>query len=84
MKMLDIKYVRSEDWQGLYVNGWLKIEGHSISTYQVIYIVASYLKEAKDFTLEELVVNQEWMEEQGDLPNKFYGIPEEAIEWRYE
>lgn len=78
--MTDIKYVVGEDWQGLYVNSWLKIEGHTIPTYQAIHIIAKSCY--GDIQTEEILVNQEWLEEQGNLPNRFSDIPENVIEKR--
>lgn len=77
--MLDIKYVLGEDWEGIYINDWLKIEGHDVSTFQAIYIVASYMKEFNDFKIKVLTVNQEWLEDQGSFPIAFENIPKESV-----
>lgn len=78
--MVVIQYVVADDWQGLYVNEYLKIEGHDISMYQALNIVAKYCIGADDVRIEKNYVNQEWMEDNGNLPNKYAEIPKEMIE----
>lgn len=76
--MTDIKYVTSEDWQGIYINGWLAIEGHEIQTYQAMHIVAKSCK-GKNVKIEEIHVDKHWLEDVGNLPNKLDDIPSEYI-----
>ncbi len=66
---MDNKYilVRCDDWEGLYKNGELLDEGHDIDL-------------AKHLGIERVYVNQEWVEEKVNFPNKLSDIPEEVIE----
>ena len=80
--MTIIQYVVVDDWQGLYINGDLKIEGHEISMYQAIHIVAKYCLDTNKVRIEKIYLNQEWVEDNGNLPNKFSEIPQEMFEER--
>jgi hypothetical protein len=58
--MEKITYVRGQDWEGLYIDGELVEEGHSICVEEVV--------EALGFTCERIMADQEWLEDRGDLP----------------
>ena len=82
--MLDIKYVEGDDWAGLYINGNLKCEGHRIRINEGIETIRDYVNDFSvnlnliNFTSYE--VDQDWLEDRGDLPSKFNGIPKGMLE----
>lgn len=55
-----LSWVLEDNWEGLYVDGVLKAEGHSISVRDVA--------QALGVALEVLVADERWLEEQGRLP----------------
>lgn len=67
-----------EDWEGLYINGKLKVEAHEILAEEALEIVFDFIDEGK--TLEDshfmrVDVDQNWLEEQDSLPNNYMDIP---------
>lgn len=82
--MLEIKYVKGEDWEGLYINNNLKCEGHRVRTDDAIEAIRDYVN---DFSVNLNLINftsydvdQDWLEGRGDLPSKFDGIPNGMLE----
>ena len=70
MKDVEITIVDADDWSGLYVNGELRDEGHSLRVSDVLEILGYKV------TWKEC--DGDWMDEHGTLPNKlsevkFYG-----------
>lgn len=62
------------DWEGLYLDDNLKFEGHSIKAWELGDLISRYL--ITDYT--SFTVNNEWMEEQGYLPENIKDIPDEV------
>jgi len=63
--MIDtVTIVKAIDWQGLYYNGVLQIEGHSLSMEKVLNIV----KDCPPFELEIVSVDSDWLDDIGYLP----------------
>lgn len=60
---IDIKIVDGDDWSGLYINGELKDEGHSLRVSEVLEILG--------FKVETFEADYDWLEEMGSLPKKF-------------
>jgi hypothetical protein len=52
----------SGDWEGLFVNGQLVFEGHSISWWQAL--------DALKIEYETLEADDEWMMDHGSFPNR--------------
>ena len=69
--MNKIVVVDSDDWQGMYVNGVLKEEGHELR----IDDISKYtpISEIKEFCLS--YYGTEELEDFGSLPNKLSEIP---------
>lgn len=66
----------SGDWEGLYIDGHLTNEGHSISAYHALLAV---VKEGKLLTeVYEWELDQEWVEDYG-LPINSSDIPGEVV-----
>lgn len=77
-KVLDVKYVIGEDWEGIYINNELENEGHSIRFGEGFELISEYINDVAgvskiDFNTYE--VSQEWLENEGNLPQKFDNIP---------
>lgn len=68
--MSAVKVTRVHDehgeWEGLYVDGTLVDEGHSLDTHDVLTILGKEF----EFEVDEVEANGEWMEENGRLPTK--------------
>lgn len=74
--MSTLTYVTNTDgdWEGIYIDGKLHHEAHSIPAY-VWFAVTGICSDRSEFE-----VKSEWLEEQGDtFPNKFEDIPEEVF-----
>jgi hypothetical protein len=59
-KELVIAY--GDDWEGLYIDGQLQEEGHSISLY--------HFCKAVGIELTQKGVDTDWLENRGNLPSK--------------
>jgi hypothetical protein len=55
-----ITLVYGNDWIGLYRDGILLDEGHSLSPYHILT--------ALGLEMEEKTANEDWLEEEGSLP----------------
>jgi hypothetical protein len=78
-----IDLVVADDWQGLYIGGILAEEGHKIQTDDLLEHIKQHVAMCdgiSDFEYVVLHVNQEWMEDQGSLPQFIKDIPEYVIE----
>lgn len=79
---MKIQIVTGEDWQGLYINNVLEDEEHSLSVNIVVKQIADYINQ---FGIEDGIscyfyeIDQEWMEEQGGLPQDFTDIPKDCL-----
>jgi hypothetical protein len=73
---MDITVVHGEDWCGLYINGTLEYEGHSLPWFEVIHALQRI---APDFFLNIIEtpgdVSSEYLETQGHLPQVLTAIP---------
>lgn len=65
-KIEKVTIVRADDWVGLYVNGRLAAEGHSLSEYHVL--------EALGINQESIECDQEWIEDMGNLPKNLKDV----------
>jgi hypothetical protein len=55
-----------DDWEGLYVDGVLAEEGHSISVH--------HFCKALGIDLEQKAVDTDWLEKGGRLPDRFEDV----------
>ena len=62
MKKQKMVIVRSSsgDWEGLYINGKLKFEGHEIRREDLLEVL--------DIDIEERDAEENWLENRGNLP----------------
>lgn len=81
--MLDVKYVVGEDWEGIYINNVLADEGHRIRFKNGFEVICNYINEIEsvdNIQFSKYDIDQDWLEEQGSLPEKFEIIPNEMLE----
>jgi hypothetical protein len=64
--MSDITIVKGDDWHGLYKDGTLLVEGHKL-TYEDI-------ADALGVKITEKECDQEWLEDNGNLPKKLSDV----------
>lgn len=62
--MIKVAYVAGDDWCGVYIDGLLKDEGHSIGCLTLLELVALI----GPFEVERIDANQPWLEDEGSLP----------------
>ena len=83
--MLDIKYVIGEDWEGLYIRNVLVDEGHRIrfdDGFKFICNHINYVKGVESIQFSIYGIDQDWLEDQGSMPEKFKDIPNVLLkEW---
>lgn len=72
---MKINYVTGDDWQGLYVNGCLIEEGHTIRITDLLEI----LKDRKLLTFDYHEIDQNYLEDLGSLPDKFEDIDKSEL-----
>lgn len=75
--MSTLSYVSSSngDWCGIYVDGQLYTEGHSITVWEWLDIVENQ----STFKTQNLEVDGDWLEEGGSFPQSFSDIPSEYL-----
>ena len=81
--MLDLKYIVGEDWQGIYINNVLTEEGHIIRFKDGFECICKYINNVETvdhIQFDTYEVNQDWLEDQGSLPEKFEDIPSDLLE----
>lgn len=63
---MKIIQVLGDDWEGIYTNGKLALEGHSIGTLELL----EWLKETgqKITSVAQVEADTEWLNENGSLP----------------
>ena len=81
--MLDVKYVLGEDWEGIYINNFLVQEGHKIKFKDGFNIICKHINDldgVDNIQFSTYDVDQDWLEDQGELPCDFTDIPEDMLE----
>lgn len=68
--MIKIDYVTGDDWEGLYIDGNLVEENHTISIFDLL----ETLEDRKLLTFECTEVNQNYLEDLGNLPDNFEAL----------
>mgnify|MGYP001568430032 FL=1 len=62
-----IVFVSGEDWTGVYLNGRLLVQNSSILAKDILKHLG--------YEIEDMEVDQEWLEDQGELPIQLKNIP---------
>jgi hypothetical protein len=75
--MTILTYISSTrgDWCGIYLDNTLHLEGHSIHANDWLDVTLMDISHYKVFE-----VDAEWLEEGGNFPLNFRGIPKEKLE----
>lgn len=73
--MTDIVYITANDWEGVYVNGLLDYEGHSIPPCAWKNLLKYGWQGWWDYDISE---DCEWLELEGSLPLTLVGFYEKA------
>ena len=60
-----------DDWEGLYIDGVLAIEGHRISAWEAMCVLGINSHSAE--------IDTPWMHDMGNLPVDFCDIPQDKI-----
>ena len=68
MKTNKITIVDGDCWEGLYINGKLIIENHSLSIYDILEEIGVKYK--------HVLVDDEWLGKRGNLPEKLSEVKE--------
>lgn len=68
-------YVVAEDWEGIYLDDKLQVEGHSIQTAEAMKLTIE--NEVTELSVYE--IDQEYMEELGSLPESFSQLDSSKI-----
>lgn len=74
---MNVRYVSSShgDWVGVYLNGTLYDEGHSIPVHTWLDL----LSEVSEPATMQFEVDGEWLEDCGNLPEFFSDIPKDKL-----
>lgn len=71
MKAVQITFVLGDDWEGVYLNGKLKHQGHSISAMELANTLVNY---GRVMSVQVTEPDEEWLQEQGRLPDKLSDV----------
>lgn len=74
---MDIKLVKGDDWQGLYINNKLDNQGHRIDIDDVITCVnenIDSLNSGNKITFKSYWCDIKWLEEEAYLPKRFEDV----------
>ena len=58
-----------DDWEGLYIDGVLLLQGHSLQPIAVLQQALKPAFKLTDDDIEQRYVNLTWLEDRGDLPS---------------
>ncbi len=72
--MSTITLVRGDDWEGIYVDGKLMTEGHSIEISEAIWIGINH----KATKVETKFCDLGWLHDEGNLPQALADVKLEA------
>ena len=72
--MNSIIHIRSSDYEWLYLNGELFADGHSISP-KAWFMLGQHCLDTPFKSIQHYTVNEQYIEENGDLPFEFDEIP---------
>ena len=76
-EMNKVTVVNGDDWQGLYLNGVLHSEAHSLKFCDLGYIINKIGPISK---YVEYDVCSQWMYDMGFLPKFFVDIPKDVLQ----
>ncbi len=71
-----IRVSNDDDWEALYIDGDASQQNHSLDVDALLEALASY----GVIEYESYIVDQDWLYDQGWLPEEFSDIPEGKLE----
>lgn len=74
-----IDFVCCDDWEGLYINGILRIENHHIDVFTALQVIQGWWIYGDKPISRKYYVDSEWMEDHGSLPVSFDDIPKDKL-----
>ena len=80
--MIDVKYVLGEDWEGIYIQDKLIEEGHRIRFRDGFEAFCEYFNNVEGANAIEFStydIDQDWLEDEGSLPEYFESIPADTL-----
>jgi hypothetical protein len=66
---LEVTIVNGDDWVGLYVNGKIVVQGHSLTPHEILGAV--------DIIPKEINPDMEWLDNIGHLPENLSEVKKE-------
>lgn len=72
MKTIEVIHVRGDDWQGLYFDGKLAHEGHTLHLGQVL---ASITELNAPIVYRVVYAYEDWLMDVGSLPDDLTDVP---------
>lgn len=67
-KRPEIVIVRGENWEGIFINGALKMQDHRIEIPELLGVLRDFFK--LQFEIRTLDCDYEWLNNSGGLPEK--------------
>jgi len=69
---MKIALVQGDEWQGLYLDGKLVLENHSLSARHVLEKLRDHSDDIQELSC--LIVDEEWLDGQGSLPERLSDV----------
>lgn len=69
---MDMTRVYASDWEGIYANGGLVMEGHSIDAGQCLIWLAKRMAHVSSYN--EVEACDDWLSDRGDLPQDLSSV----------
>lgn len=63
---IKVVFADGDDWQGLYIDGVLRIENHRLDVVDLLHVVKLYVKGPFDVECKEVCCD--WIEDRGSFP----------------
>jgi len=74
---MKIQFVHADDWEGLYIDGKLALEYHSLSVGAVLYAIWKHrtpVVGVRVIFYEAYDADEDWLFTQGTLPKEFKDV----------
>lgn len=80
LKEFRIDFCETDDWQGVYINGEIHMENHSLSTADWLQLLITVLIDEGSPVVRRHYVDYDWIESGGHFPRLFEEFPEDVLE----
>lgn len=71
--MIEFTIITTDDWQGVYLNGGLVTQGHTISAFQLLRNIDGYKFDGR-VSFEYKRADAKWLESYGYLPDLLINV----------